>query len=109
MRSFSSVGEHYILPAIVEYRALHSDVTIELNLSQRMPDLCKGAIDVAIVTAAVLPTSELVAHSLREAFSVLCASPRYLQERGVPDTPNDLMHHDCLIWQTPSYSNREWI
>jgi DNA-binding transcriptional LysR family regulator len=108
LHCFSCVGQHYIFPAIADYRALHPDVTVELTLSHQMPDLYDGSHDVSIVTAATLPSSELIALPLGEIFSVLCASPRYLRERGTPGAPTDLLHHDCLILQTPSCSDREW-
>jgi DNA-binding transcriptional LysR family regulator len=108
LHSFSCLGQHYILPAIADYRAVHPDVTVELSLSHRMPDLYDGGHDVSIITAAALPSSELIALPLGEVFSVLCASPRYLRERGTPNVPNDLLHHDCLILRTPSFSDREW-
>jgi DNA-binding transcriptional LysR family regulator len=108
LHSFSCVGQHYIFPAIADYRALHPDVTVELTLSHKMSDLYDGSHDVSIITAATLPSSELIAFPLGEVFSVLCASPRYLRERGAPSVPADLLHHDCLILQTPSLSDREW-
>jgi DNA-binding transcriptional LysR family regulator len=108
LHSFSCVGQHYIFPAIADYRALHPDVTVQLTLSHKMPDLYDGCHDVSIITASALPSSELIALPLGEVFSVVCASPRYLRERGTPNVPQDLLHHDCLILQTPSFSDRAW-
>ena len=42
MHSYASIGQHYVLPAISRYRALYPEVTVELTLSQRMPDLFEG-------------------------------------------------------------------
>jgi DNA-binding transcriptional LysR family regulator len=75
MHSFASVGQHYVLPAISRYRALYPEVTVELTLSQRMPDLFEGSSDVAVVTASTLPNSDLVSHQPGSTFSILCASP----------------------------------
>jgi DNA-binding transcriptional LysR family regulator len=108
LHSFSCLGQHYIFPAIADYRALHPDVTVELNISQRMPDLYDGSHDVSVISAAALPSSELIALPLGEVFSVLCASPRYLQKRGIPRFPDDLLQHSCLMLQTPSFPEREW-
>jgi DNA-binding transcriptional LysR family regulator len=108
LHSYSCVGQHYIFPLIAGYRALHPEVTVELTLSHKMADLYDGGNDVSIVTAAALPSSELIALPLGEVFSVLCASPRYLRERGTPNVPRDLLRHDCLILQTPSFSDRVW-
>ena len=108
MHSFASVGQHYVLPAISRYRKLYPEVTVELTLSQRMPDLFEGSSDVALVTASTLPNSDLVSHLLGATFSILCASPGYVRAHGAPRTPADLAHHECLILQTPAFPAREW-
>lgn len=108
MHSFASVGQHYVLPAISRYRKLYPEVTVELTLSQRMPDLFEGSSDVAVVTASTLPDSDLVSHQLGATFSILCASPGYVRAHGAPQTPADLAHHECLILQTPALPAHEW-
>ncbi|MDR5856723.1 LysR family transcriptional regulator [Caballeronia sp. LZ062] len=108
MFSFASVGQHYILPAIAQYRALYPDVKVELTLSQRMPDLFEGSSDVAVVSAAALSDSEVISHRLGSTFSILCASPDYIRARGAPVQPADLANHDCLTLQTPAFPAHEW-
>lgn len=108
MFSFASIGQHYILPAIAEYRRNFPDVSVNLTLSQRMPDLFEGSSDVAIVSAASLPDSEMVSHRLGTTFSILCASPEYIRQRGAPQTPADLAVHECLRLQMPAFPADEW-
>ncbi|WP_028225461.1 LysR family transcriptional regulator [Paraburkholderia ferrariae] len=108
MHSFASLGQQYVLPAISRYRALHPEVTVELTLSQRMPDLFEGSSDVSVVTASSLPNSDLVSHQLGTTYSILCASPGYVRTHGVPRVPADLAHHDCLILKTPALPAYEW-
>lgn len=81
MHSFASIGQQYVLPAISRYRALHPEVTVELTLSQRMPDLFEGSSDVSVVTALSLPNSDLVSHRLGSTCSILCASPARICRR----------------------------
>uniref|UniRef100_E1TB78 Transcriptional regulator, LysR family n=1 Tax=Burkholderia sp. (strain CCGE1003) TaxID=640512 RepID=E1TB78_BURSG len=109
MHSFASIGQHYVLPAISRYRAQYPEVTVELTLSQRMPDLFEGSADVSIVGAATLPDSDLVSLPLGTTFSILCASPAYVRAHGTPQTPADLAHHECLILHTPAFPPREWV
>jgi DNA-binding transcriptional LysR family regulator len=108
MHSFASVGQQYVLPAISRYRALHPEVTVELTLSQRMPDLFEGSSDVSVITASSLPDSDLVSYQLGSTCSILCTSPAYVHARGVPRTPADLSRHDCLILKTPAIPAHEW-
>jgi DNA-binding transcriptional LysR family regulator len=109
MYSFASIGQHYVLPAISRYRALYPEVTVELTMSQRMPDLFEGSSDVAVIGASSLPNSELVSLLLGSTFSILCASPAYLRAHGTPQHPHDLLHHECLILQTPAFPTNEWL
>lgn len=108
MHSFASLGQHYVLPAISRYRALYPDVTVELTLSQQMPDLFEGSADVAVVGASTLPNSDLVSFLLGTTFNILCASPDYVQTHGTPATPAELAHHDCLLLRTPAFPTNEW-
>lgn len=110
IRSFASVGQHYILPAVGAYRALYPDVAIELALSQRVPELFEGSMDVAVVVTSIsLPDSNLVSHLLGVSFSILCASPAYAKAHGLPRQPNQLHDHECLILQTPAFPPHEWV
>lgn len=108
MHSYASVGQHYVLPAISRYWKLHPQVTVELTLLQRIPDLFEGTCDVAIVAATALPDSDLVSLHLGSTFNVLCTSPEYIEANGVPEVPSDLLNHSCLILQTPTFPTRTW-
>jgi DNA-binding transcriptional LysR family regulator len=109
IQSFASIGQHYILPAISEYRALYPSVSIKLTLSQLFPELYTGNTDVALVTASSpLPDSDLVSQLLGSSFYVLCASPDYARLRGLPTTPQQLRHHECLILEAPGAPAHEW-
>jgi DNA-binding transcriptional LysR family regulator len=109
MHSYASIGQHYVLPAISRYRALYPEVTVELTLSQRMPDLFEGSADVAVVTASSLPNSDLVSLLLGATFNILCASPSYLRAHAAPKQPRDLANHECLILQTPAFPAKDWL
>jgi DNA-binding transcriptional LysR family regulator len=108
MYSFASIGQHYVLPAISRYRALYPDVSVELTMSQQMPDLYEGSADVAVVTATSLPDSDVVSLQLGASFYILCASPAYLNRHDAPKTAADLRNHDCLLLRSPSMVTHEW-
>lgn len=109
MHSFASIGQHYVLPAISRYRALYPEVTVELTMSQRMPDLFEGSADVAVILASTLPNSDLVSLPLGTTFSILCASPAYVRTHGAPQKPAELAHHECLILHTPAFPPHDWV
>lgn len=90
-----SFGSEWVSPAMTEYLALHPEVSLELNLNDRMVDLVEEGYDAAI-RIGVLEDSGLVARALRPYGMVICAAPAYLARVGTPRTPEDLAQHECL-------------
>jgi DNA-binding transcriptional LysR family regulator len=82
---------------IAEFRGQHPRVSFDLDLNDRRIDLIAEGVDLA-VRIGRLADSTLIARRLFEARTVLCASPAYLEQRGVPQTPDDLLDHDCLAY-----------
>lgn len=88
------------LPAVVkDFLARNEDVQITVDLSDRMVDLVEEGFDLAI-RAGALPDSTFVAQRLGGTQLVCFASPGYLKQRGIPQTPADLVDHDCLVYGT---------
>jgi len=92
VHSMTGIGQHYVIRAIAGYRALHPEVRFDL----------------AIVVAAELPDSGFVSQQIGHTYSILCASPAYLQEHGQPQTPAELANHACLRFISPVVSFDRW-
>ncbi|MGP0090985.1 MAG: LysR substrate-binding domain-containing protein [Xanthobacteraceae bacterium] len=95
-----------VAPLITEYVKLYPDVAFDLVMTDRMGDLVDEGFDLAL-RAEPLPDSSLVVRRIGLGRSVLCASPAYLAEQGVPSTPADLDRHNCLLPLTSS-PDRGW-
>jgi DNA-binding transcriptional LysR family regulator len=106
----SSIGQHYVIPAIAAYQARYPEVTVDLTLSQSVPDLLEESYDVAIrLSPDVLPDSNFVSHHLGAIRTVLCAAPRYLELHGTPRTVSDLAGHSCLQLALPMFQSDRWL
>jgi len=105
----SSFGQHYLTPLLAQYTAQFEDVSVDLVLSQRTPDLLEEKFDVAIVVAQTLKDSSLVSQRVGLARPVLCASPSYLMRHGTPRTFRDLEHHTCLQLNLPDMPAPHWL
>jgi DNA-binding transcriptional LysR family regulator len=108
IHAMTSFGQHYVVPAVGAYQQLYPDVSVELTLAQRMPDLLDEGYDVALVLATDLPDSGFVSQRIASAFSIACAAPAYLERHGVPKTPADLAGHTCLQLVTPVFPTAQW-
>jgi DNA-binding transcriptional LysR family regulator len=93
-------GNRYLAPALADFSALHPDVLLDLDLSDRVVDLVEEGFDVAIRIGQG-GSQGMVSKRLGWTQIVCCASPRYLQQHPAPiHTPADLALHECL-----SYTN----
>jgi DNA-binding transcriptional LysR family regulator len=92
-----SFGSEALVPALADYLASHPQVRVELSLSDRTVDLVDEGFDVAI-RIGTLPDSGLVARSLAPYRMMVCASPAYLQRRGTPRSPDELVGHECIAF-----------
>ncbi|TCG07001.1 LysR family transcriptional regulator [Paraburkholderia steynii] len=88
-------GVEVFSPAMTDYLNQYPEVSLELDLSNRVFDLVYEGFDAA-VRIGRLPDSSLVARPLKPYRMRACASPAYLQRMGTPKTPADLLHHECL-------------
>jgi len=100
------MGRLLIAPLLADFLRRHAAVSVDLMLVDRAVDMLEEDIHVAIRVGR-LPDSQLVARKLAELRMIVCASPDYLHRRGVPQTPDDLSKHDCLVFSdTPGAG--EW-
>lgn len=102
------LARHLVTEAALEYRKAFAEVTVDLMLSQRMPNLLEDQLDVSIQIARVLPDSSYVSQKIGVSHCVLVASPGYLEIHGAPETPADLVDHRCLLLGTVDYARDEW-
>jgi DNA-binding transcriptional LysR family regulator len=100
-----SFGAQCVAPAMTDYLTRHPDVSLDLNLNDRVIDLIEEGYDVAI-RIGTLNNSGLVARPLRPYKMMICAAPTYLAVAGRPMTPGDLTKHQCLDFMHWSKNNR---
>ncbi|HWP07731.1 MAG TPA: LysR family transcriptional regulator [Polyangiaceae bacterium] len=91
-------AEDYLAAPMATYLERYPAVRIELSLGDRAVDLVEEGVDVAIRITAKLKGAGLVARKLATDRPVLCAAPAYLARKGQPESPSDLLQHDCLVY-----------
>ncbi len=100
-------GRAHVAPLLPAFLDAHREVSVSLDLTDRLADIVNEGIDVAI-RIGVLDDSGLVGLKLAENRRVVVASPAYLRARGAPETPADLARHDCLTFGTYGNQARGW-
>lgn len=91
-------GRLHVTPIAIRFLAAFPEVNLKLVLADHVVDLVENHVDAAI-RIGPLPDSALVASHVGDIHWVTCASPDYLARRGIPATPADLEHHDCIAFE----------
>ncbi|MBX9871357.1 MAG: LysR family transcriptional regulator [Burkholderiaceae bacterium] len=100
-------GRRHVAPLVPRFRELHADVTISLNLSDRVVDIAGEGYDCA-VRVGDMPDSSLVSVRMADNRRLCVATPDYLKRHGRPETPQDLARFDCLVLSSDASQTRGW-
>jgi DNA-binding transcriptional LysR family regulator len=92
-----SFGTLHLGRALADFMEKYPKLQIQFMLSDEFLDPVQEGFDVTL-RIADLHSSSLIARKIVLTRRVVCASPAYLQQRGVPEHPNDLRNHDCLTY-----------
>ena len=92
-----SFGAFHLSRVLSLYLKKYTEVTVNLELSHRIPDLVEENIDLAFHVGE-LNDSMYVSRRIASARRVICASPEYIKKIGMPKKPEDLLNHNCLIY-----------
>lgn len=104
-----SFGAHSVTPVVARYLRRYPGVDVDLVLNDRFVDLIDDGFE-AVFRIGPLGESNLGAIELAPFQTVVCGSPTYLTERGMPSTVSDLANHECLLfgnWPEPTFS--DWL
>ena len=100
-------GRRHVAPLVPKFHELHRDVTISLNLSDRVVDIGREGFDCA-VRVGDMPDSSLVSVRLADNRRLCVATPEYLKRHGTPNNPQDLARFDCLVLSSDASQTRGW-
>lgn len=91
-------GRRWLGPTLARFRQLYPALRIELQLTERLPDLGAEGYDGAVWlwSAPARRSGDWVARRLARNQRVLAASPDYLERHGTPADAAELARHDCL-------------
>jgi LysR family transcriptional regulator, transcriptional activator for dmlA len=88
-------GRHIVAPALARLSDKHPQLSVRLDLFDRLVDVAGEGFDLDIRIGDEI-AAHLIAKRLASNHRVLCASPGYLAEHGVPKQLADLASHACL-------------
>ncbi|AMO99827.1 bacterial regulatory helix-turn-helix, lysR family protein [Collimonas arenae] len=89
-------GQTQLARLLPLYSKQYPDVQLDVTLSDRTVDLIEEGFDVGVFSVNQKFDASMVARQLGIAEVLLCASPAYIAQHGVPQVPEDLAQHSCL-------------
>jgi DNA-binding transcriptional LysR family regulator len=101
-------GRRHVAPLLPGFVATYPDVTLALDLSDRLVDLIEEGYDCAI-RIGELDDSQIVGLRIADNKRVIVAAPSYLSKHGRPNTPSDLIQHTCLSFGQQGNQSRGWL
>ncbi|HEU4460375.1 MAG TPA: LysR family transcriptional regulator [Methylibium sp.] len=100
-------GRRHVAPLVPVFAGLHPEVSVSLNLSDRVTDIVHEGFDCA-VRVGDLPDSSLVSVRLADNRRLCVAAPGYLARAGTPRHPQELARHQCLSLSSNASQARGW-
>ncbi|MCU7370668.1 LysR family transcriptional regulator [Paucibacter sp. O1-1] len=100
-------GRRHVAPLVPEFLASHQELSISLNLSDRVVDIAGEGFDCA-VRVGDLVDSSLVSMRLADNRRLCVATPGYLKRAGVPQHPSELARQQCLGLSSDASQTRGW-
>jgi DNA-binding transcriptional LysR family regulator len=92
-----SFGTHHLLPLVAGFTEHYPEIRIQLLLDDGSANLITQGLDLSVRIGPAPDDAGHIAVPLTKAPQVLVASPAYLKRAGVPSSPADLVHHNCLV------------
>jgi DNA-binding transcriptional LysR family regulator len=93
----ATFGRLHVLPLIPELLSLHAGLEVDLILSDGMRDMVEDRIDLAIRVGPVNEPDAIVRRVTGTPL-VCVGSGRYFEQHGIPNTPAELVNHNCLVY-----------
>ncbi|MBY4676913.1 LysR family transcriptional regulator [Marinobacterium arenosum] len=104
----SDFGRNLLLPWLDRFQAQYPEVRVRLQLSDRIADIYRQPVDIALRYGAPADSSFIALPLAPANHRVLCAAPAYLARAGTPTSPAQLADHNCLCFMLGEQTHDRW-
>jgi len=103
----SDLGRNTLLPWIDEMLVKHPLLSIDLTLADSLSDFYLDSVDAALRYGKPQDSTKVAFH-IASLARITCASPQYLAVHKAPQTPSELVAHQCLIYRLNGRPFNQW-
>ncbi|UUY10427.1 LysR family transcriptional regulator [Pseudomonas sp. J452] len=104
----SDFGRNVLLPWLDQLQQEHPQLSLRLLLSDRVADLFRQPVDIALRYGAPEDSSLVALPIAAQNRRVLCAAPAYLARHGAPRQLEELRQHNCLQYMLGGRVHERW-
>jgi DNA-binding transcriptional LysR family regulator len=98
-------GQRHVVAGVTGFAQRYPQVDIQVVLLDRVVNMVEEGIDVGI-RIGVLDDSSLIAQHVGTMRRLTVAAPSYLERKGVPEHPRELLAHNCV--RSSGAGTSEW-
>ncbi len=92
-------GRLHIAPIVNDFLAQYPEVRLDLRLTDALSNLVEEELDVVIRIGNLDRSgASLIVRKIASRIRLVCGSSTYFTEHGKPRHPNELAHHNCLLF-----------
>lgn len=100
-------GVHVLAPLVAEFGRRYPGVVLDIHVDSPLVPPVED-YDLTLLGATDSFDANIIARPITSSQGILCASPAYLRQHGVPQQPEDLAHHRCLRAKLAANRHRVW-
>ncbi|SDG17245.1 MULTISPECIES: LysR family transcriptional regulator [Thalassobaculum] len=100
--------EHILMPVVPGFLATYPEISLEIIEDAGYVDIVRDGYDAGIRFGLEMAQDMIAVPLADEVEYAVVASPGYLEVRGVPEHPDDLLAHDCIRHRFPGGSIFTW-
>ncbi|MDL2399143.1 LysR family transcriptional regulator [Rhizobium mayense] len=97
-----------LMPFVLEFHRRFPDVHVDIVTEGKMIDIVADGFDAGIRIAETVPQDMVAVMLKAEERLIVTAARSYIEKRGRPETPQDLLAHDCIRLRLPSGTVYRW-
>jgi LysR family transcriptional regulator, regulator of peptidoglycan recycling len=102
------VETYLIGPMLARFLAEYPEIVIEISIDASMTDIVAGRYDAGIRFGKRIERDMIAVRISDEIRHLVVASPDYLARHPRPQTPEDLLSHNCIRMRFPSGTFLPW-
>ncbi len=99
--SFRSAGEKFILPALADLRRNYPEIRLDITFDDEVTDPVAAGFDIAVRIGEVISQDMIAVPLGGDLRQIAVASRDYIARHSAPETPRDLLSHNCVCWRWP--------